>query len=181
MTEIEALQAILLPRIVEAAKDGTLWDSAVPTVLLDAWRMSGDAVEMRKTVAVRLEQDEAFLSFVRMFVGRLQSHGFTDRVAKTRIQLDPQRLTDFVDVDVVASRVERLLKGELVEEDRVVLNALFAAGRPVPKERIPGGLTETTTSSVLVRSAPQGRTRFRKAEPGTRPQALARPARTECR
>jgi predicted KAP-like P-loop ATPase len=129
LANLEALEREVLGRVMAAASDGSIWSSFLPSVLLDTWGMLGNREEMKKAVAERVRTDEALILFMRMFVTHMHSHGFTDRVGRTTVQYDPQRLADFLDVDEIAKRVEELLAGtKLQPDDRVMLEA-FVRGR----------------------------------------------------
>jgi hypothetical protein len=84
---------------------------------------------MKKAAAARVATDDSLLAFMRLFVGHLSSHGMTDRVAKTTVRYDPQRLGDFLDIDQVGKRVDSLLASKrLGDEDRAMLEA-FVKGK----------------------------------------------------
>lgn len=127
--DLDGLERKLLSRIRAAGIDGSLWKAVQPRLLLEAWAMWGDSNEMRDAVAARLQDDDALLDFVALFVTRVRSHGFTDRVARSSIRIDPQRLAEFVDVDSVASRIDALRKRRDVKADARTIIEAFVGGR----------------------------------------------------
>lgn len=127
--EVGALEQIALVRVRAAGADGSLWVSFAPPALLDTWSMFGDRDEVREFVRRRIEGDKELLSFLRYFVGKLHTTPITDRVGRTTLQLDPERVAEFADVELIAKRVDTFLtKSELSTDDRALLNA-FVRGR----------------------------------------------------
>lgn len=128
LEEVTKLQMIILERVSAAGADGTLWTSLQPITLLDAWRLLGDAQEMRDCVRARLESDAALLEFVSWFVTKVRSSGIHDHVAKVTPRIDPDRIAEFASVDEIETRVAALLARPGLSEDYKVLLRMFLRG-----------------------------------------------------
>jgi len=111
---LETLQGIVLDKIKEAEKEDKLLNTPFLPSILYHWKEWGNEGEVRDWVSKVVASDEKLPIFLLKFLQKTQSYTITDRVAKTHWRLNPNRLKDFIDLDILEKRCNEVLSNDSI-------------------------------------------------------------------
>jgi hypothetical protein len=119
--DLDDLKAIAVSRIRESAKDATalLANPALP-LILNMWKQwGGSAEEANRFVAQATKTDSDFVSFVDSFI--YQTHSSSGRVIDTKNRLSMNALSQWMDPNIVANRLDQIREENLSAERREII------------------------------------------------------------
>jgi hypothetical protein len=115
------IKAIIVSRIQEAGKDpaNLLLNPALPAIL-GVWRQwGGSADEANSFVSRAIKTDDDFVTFIDSFI--YQTHSSADRVVETKNRLSMKSLSEWMDLNEVSDRLDRLKEENLPSGKREAL------------------------------------------------------------
>ena len=119
--DLDEIKAIVVSRIRESAKDLTalIANPALPAIL-NVWKQwGGSAEEGNAFVAQAIETDNDLVTFVNSFI--YQTHSSAGRVLQTKNHLSMKSLSEWMDLNDVANRLDRIKEESVNEEKREVI------------------------------------------------------------
>ncbi len=108
--QLSKLEHLLLDKIREAAKTGTLLSRPGLPWVLDFWRSKAGEMEVRKWVAEIVQDDRTLFVFLEKFLQSGASFFPGDTVAESHDRLYPEWVWLYLDPDQIAARVETLVQ-----------------------------------------------------------------------
>jgi len=111
---LETLQGIVLDKIKEAVKEDRLLNTPFLPSILYHWKEWESEGEVRNWVSKVVASDEKLPIFLSKFLQKTSSATITDKVAKIRWRLNPNWLKDFIDVDILEKRCNKVLSNTSV-------------------------------------------------------------------
>jgi predicted KAP-like P-loop ATPase len=119
--DLDEIKAIVVGRICESAKDSAtlILNPALPAIL-NVWKLwGGSAEEVNAFGAGAFITDDDLVSFVDSFI--YQSHSSDGRVLNTKNRLSMKALSEWVDLNDVTNRLDKIAEESLGAEKREVL------------------------------------------------------------
>ena len=138
--DIEQIKAIVVERIRASAKNARslILNPAMP-LILDRWKTWGKSFEeVQAFLTQAISTDDDLINFVDSFIH--QSHSTSGRVVKTQNRLSIQALSEFIDLDVLADRLGKVMEQDLSVEKCDILKVarselqLFKSKRVIPQQ-----------------------------------------------
>lgn len=106
---------------IARAQDESLLSNPRLVSVLYRWREWGQEQDIRVWASSVIQSDVGLKRFLGGFVQRLITQTFSDVVGRVKLRLNPELLSPFVDIALVAARVDGLLKTALDENERLGL------------------------------------------------------------
>ena len=106
--QLTELDAIFVGKMRLASQDGSLLHTPRLLLLLSFWREKGGHEEPRAWVAGTVRDDSKLAEFLERNLQSSSSFGFGDAVGRKRDRLDPNWLANYLDVDQIATRLQKL-------------------------------------------------------------------------
>jgi hypothetical protein len=119
--DLDEIKTIVVSRIRESAKDSTalIANPALPAIL-HVWKQwGGSAEEVNTFVAQAIKTDNDLVTFVDSFI--YQRYSSAGRVLDTKNRLSMKSLSDWMDLNVVAKRLDQIREESVSVEKREVL------------------------------------------------------------
>jgi predicted KAP-like P-loop ATPase len=119
--ELSEIKGIVVSRIRESAKNSTRFiaNPALP-VILNVWRQwGGSAEEVDGFITQATKSDGDFVSFVASFI--YQTHSSSGRVVETKNHLSMNALSQWMDPNAVANRLDQIRDESVCTENREVI------------------------------------------------------------
>jgi predicted KAP-like P-loop ATPase len=103
------------------SQDGSLLSNPRLISVLYRWRDWGQEQDIRVWASSVIQSDVGLKRLLGGFVQRSITQAFSDVVGRMELRLNPVLISPFVDIALVATRVEGLLKTALDENERLIL------------------------------------------------------------
>ena len=111
---LKKLQEIVLNKIKESVKEDRLLNTPLLPDVLYCWKKWGNEDEVRDWVIEVVNSDEKLPIFLSKFLQKTISQTITDRVAKIHWRLNPNRLKDFIDINILEKRCNEVLSNHYI-------------------------------------------------------------------